>query len=153
MDTPATSGIKLPPPVYFASALALGLLVEYLFPLNVVPAPWRVVGYVLVGLSPPLPIWAVVTLKRAQTTSSVYKKPAALVTMGPYRITRNPMYLSLVMLYLGLCVSFDLVWAAAVLPLVIVLVDVTVIRREEAFLHGLFGDAYAQYTTKVRRWI
>ena len=152
MDSTVTSGIKLPPPLYFLLAFAAGLLLQFLFPLHVIPAPWHLLGWVLAPFFL-LPLWALVTLKRAQTTASVFKKPSTLVTTGPYKMTRHPMYLSLVALYLALCVTFDLVWAAAALPLAIVLVDVTVIRREEVFLQQLFGEQYAQYTSKVRRWI
>ena len=148
MSSTVTSGIKLPPPLYFLLPFAGGLLVEFLFPVHLIPAPWRLLAGVLVP-SFLLPLWALVTLKRAQTTASVFKKPSILVTTGPYKMTRNPMYLSLVALYLALCITFD----AATLPLAIVLVDVNVIRREEAVLQQLFGEEYAQYTSKVRRWI
>ena len=77
----------------------------------------------------------------------------SLVFTGPYRWTRNPMYLAMLLLYIGIALLFDIVWALVLTPLVMLLVVRLVIRREERYLEGKFGEEYRQYKGRVRRWI
>ena len=80
--------------------------------------------------------------------------PAArLVTNGPYRITRNPMYVSLVALYLAVSLLLNSWWPVLFLPLVIFVMGLAVIRREERYLAGAFPEEYAAYRRNVRRWL
>jgi protein-S-isoprenylcysteine O-methyltransferase Ste14 len=81
------------------------------------------------------------------------KPDTALVTSGPYRFTRNPMYLGMAFLYVGFAFAFGVIWALAFLPAVIVVVDRFVIAREEPYLERNFGQAYRDYKARVRRWV
>lgn len=76
-----------------------------------------------------------------------------LVTDGPYRFTRNPMYLGMALLYLGLALGFGLMWALALFPVVVLTIDRAVIKREEAYLEAKFDGAYNDYRARVRRWL
>ncbi len=76
----------------------------------------------------------------------------ALVTSGPYRHTRNPMYLGMAFLYVALVLGTGVIWALIVLPLVIAAVDQLVIVLEEGYLVRKFGEPYCDYMTRVRRW-
>jgi protein-S-isoprenylcysteine O-methyltransferase Ste14 len=90
---------------------------------------------------------------RARTTVRPDRAASSLVTSGPYRFTRNPMYLSLTLLYAGVATFYQSVWAWLLLPAVLAYLDRRVIRREEIFLERRFGPDYARYCAKVRRWI
>jgi hypothetical protein len=72
---------------------------------------------------------------------------------GPYRLTRNPMYLSLALLYAGIAILYQSIWALLLLFPVLFIIDRHVIVLEELYLERRFGSAYARYRTRVRRWI
>ena len=76
-----------------------------------------------------------------------------MVTDGPYRYSRNPLYLRVTLLYLGFAFLVNDVWLLAVLPLVLIVLYVGVIRREERYLEAKFGDEYRAYKATVRRWL
>ena len=90
---------------------------------------------------------------RARTTVRPDRAASSLVTSGPYRITRNPMYVSQTLLYAGVATLYQSVWAWLFLPVVVTYIDRRVIRLEERFLESRFGADYARYCTHVRRWI
>jgi protein-S-isoprenylcysteine O-methyltransferase Ste14 len=75
------------------------------------------------------------------------------VTDGPYRLTRNPGYLGMTLLYAGIAIAADAVWALAPLPVAIAVIDRGVIAREERYLERTFGAPYTEYKRRVRRWI
>jgi protein-S-isoprenylcysteine O-methyltransferase Ste14 len=81
-------------------------------------------------------------------------RPAtALITEGPFRFTRNPLYLSLALLYLGIGLWLGALWPIVLLPALMLLVQQLVVLREEAYLESRFGDAYRTYRNRVRRWL
>ena len=87
-------------------------------------------------------------------THLIPNRPAnALVMAGPYRFTRNPMYVSLTAVYLGVCVLMLSLWALLLLPLVLMVIYTKVIAPEEAYLERRFGGEYAHYRKRVRRWL
>jgi protein-S-isoprenylcysteine O-methyltransferase Ste14 len=91
--------------------------------------------------------------RRAGTTENPFKPSTALVFDGPYRFTRNPMYLGMAAVYVGLAFVLGLMWALLFLPLVLIAVDRLVIAREEPYLERKFGEEYVAYKRRVRRWI
>jgi protein-S-isoprenylcysteine O-methyltransferase Ste14 len=97
--------------------------------------------------------WMVVTMKRAHTPIHNSKTPTALVDSGPFRWTRNPMYLFGSVAYAGLALLLVQPWSLALLPLVLAATHFGVVLREEAFLGRLFGDAYQHYKRRVPRWL
>ena len=96
---------------------------------------------------------AMVSFRRAGTSMVSMKPTTALVTSGPYRFTRNPMYLGMAFLYAAFALAFGLIWALATLPAVLIAVDRLIIAREEPYLGARFGDAYRDYRRRVRRWL
>jgi len=81
-------------------------------------------------------------------------QPTTLIaTTGPYRWTRNPMYLGMALIYAGLAIGFDGPIAFALLPLVLIAIQTQVIAREERYLEAKFGDDYRRYKADVRRWL
>ena len=91
--------------------------------------------------------------RRARTSPIPIRPTTALVTNGPYRFSRNPMYLSLVLLYVGLALRLNDFWVLALAPVVIVLVHYLAIVREEQYLERKFGQEYLDYKARVRRWL
>ena len=90
---------------------------------------------------------------RAHTNIDPSRPATALVTSGTFRISRNPLYLSMVLLYVGAALSYRLTAALVMLPIALILLHFGVIRREERYLEGKFGDQYRDYRSHVRRWI
>jgi protein-S-isoprenylcysteine O-methyltransferase Ste14 len=110
-------------------------------------------GGVLFVFGVVLMFWAMVTFVRARTAILPFRPASTIVTTGPFQFTRNPMYLGLTFSYLGLALVSAILWAIAVLPVVLLALHTLVIRREEAYLSTAFSDEYAAYRNRVRRWI
>lgn len=90
---------------------------------------------------------------RAGTPVSPYSASTALVTTGPYRISRNPAYLGMAFVYTGIAVSAEALWALLLLPAVVTVIDRGVIAREERYLEQRLGDDYRRYKQRTRRWL
>ncbi|WP_406667277.1 methyltransferase family protein [Gallaecimonas sp. GXIMD1310] len=140
-------GVKFPPPLIFVVLFAAGLTLDHFF-----PAPLRPLAWVLVVAGLVVGGWALLTCWRAGTPVLPHKSAACLVKKGPFRFSRNPMYLSLSAIYLGLALWLQSLFAILLLPLALYLVWLLVIRREEAHLQHVFGEDYRHYCAKVRRW-
>jgi protein-S-isoprenylcysteine O-methyltransferase Ste14 len=100
-----------------------------------------------------LMLWGIATFARAGTAIVPYSPATALVHRGPYRFTRNPMYVGLTVGYIGLALLLNSAWALLLLPLVLAALSRFVIRREERHLRSAFGSAYEDYCRRVRRWV
>jgi protein-S-isoprenylcysteine O-methyltransferase Ste14 len=146
--------VSFPPPLVYIAGLAAGALLEARFPTPGLPRPLAVlVGLLAVAVFLSLDYRAMVVFRKNETGIAPWHPATALVTEGPYRRTRNPMYLGMAALYAGIALGFGLLWALALLPVVIVVIDRVVVRREEAYLEDKYGDAYRDYRNRVRRWI
>lgn len=162
-----TAGVRFPPPLLFALWLLAGLAMDRLVPLDGLamlppfawigpgtPAGWRLLaGAPLVALGVALDLWAIVSFRRAHTTVLPWGRASFLVPEGPYRFSRNPMYVGMALAYLGLAIVFASWWALAFLPPVLAILARFVVRKEEAHLEARFGDGYRQYRDRVRRWL
>lgn len=141
-----------PPPLLFAAGLALGAALDRALPLAAPPRiPWA--GIVLAAAGLGLILWAGATFRAAKTTVLPYGRATFLVPGGPYRFSRNPMYLGMGAIYAGLALATGGVWAYLLLPLVLVTLHRGVIAREERHLEARFGEAYLAYKARVRRWL
>jgi len=89
----------------------------------------------------------------ARTSLNPQRPTTALVLSGPFRFTRNPLYLGLTVFYAGLMLVFELTWGLLFLPIVVWLITVWVIVPEEKYLEQKFGTEYLHYKSRVRRWI
>ncbi|HUG28624.1 MAG TPA: isoprenylcysteine carboxylmethyltransferase family protein [Gemmatimonadales bacterium] len=148
-----TAGVIAPPPLIYLVPLVAGLLLDRRAPIGGIPSgPAQLLGTLcLMGFS--VAVFAVVAFHRAGTRPEPWKPTTALVTSGPYRFTRNPMYLGFTLLYLALALWFGGYWTLLLLPPVLAVMIHGVIRREEAYLSGLFGAEYDDYRQRVRRWL
>jgi protein-S-isoprenylcysteine O-methyltransferase Ste14 len=144
-------GVIAPPPLIFAVFLAIGWLTRGLLPLAPPEAVWIGAGIAIVGIA--FAIWGRTTMQRAGTNINPYQPAIALVTSGPFAWTRNPLYVSLTILYAGLALVARSWTALLLLPVVLIIMDAGVIRREERYLEAKFGEAYRAYRGSVRRWV
>jgi protein-S-isoprenylcysteine O-methyltransferase Ste14 len=151
-----SSGVRFPPPFIPAGVFVAAYAVQGFAPLPLAAAPGvpqRAVGWGLVGLAVLLSGSAVFLFRRVGTTPNPRRPTTALVVHGPYRFTRNPMYVGFALLYVGVSLLVNSAWPFVFFPVLITLLDRLVIVREEAYLEARFGDAYRSYKTRVRRWI
>jgi protein-S-isoprenylcysteine O-methyltransferase Ste14 len=147
-------GILAPPPLIYLGGLGLGFLLEALLPSFDVPAAiaWPVGGALIVaGVALARAFFA--ALRGAGTPVDPYSTTTALVTSGPYRLSRNPGYLGMALAYAGIALLTETLWAFASLAVVLVVIDRGVIAREERYLEGKFGDEYRRYRERTRRWL
>ncbi len=147
-------GAVASPPLLYAGALALGLLLNRVRPVAVLPrTAARPVGLALVGLSLLVGLASVVAFRRAGTSPNPYRPTTALVTSGPYRYTRNPIYLSMAGIYAGVAALANALWPFLLLPFALLAIDLGMVAREERYLARYFGEEYRRYLARVPRWL
>lgn len=153
-STSDNAGVITIPPIIYLVGLFLGLLLHYLYPVKCLPAAISVwSGVLLILISVPMALSAFLAFRRAGTSPDVHKPTTAISVDGIYRFSRNPMYVSLALLYLGIACWVNSLWILLLLVPVLVVVDQGVIKREERYLEKKFGDEYLRYKSQVRRWI
>jgi len=153
-DAPDHSGVGIPPPFLYAIPLAAGLLLHRAHPIILMPRGVAVpLGVLLIVLSLALLASAMISFRRARTSPIPIKPTTAIVETGPYRLTRNPMYVGLALLYLGITLWVDSLWPVLFLPIALFMIQRFVIAREERYLEAKFGDQYRGYKERVRRWL
>ena len=149
--------VPVPPPLVFlavyVAAWLLNRRLEFLINGSGAGAVQLVAGSAGLAAGTGLVGWAVVTLVRARTSIQPHRPARQLVTWGPYRFTRNPIYVGLVSAYLGFALVRNEAWPLALLPLVIATISVAVIPREERYLGRTFPIEYEAYRQRARRWL
>lgn len=149
-------GVIVPPPVIFAGALIVGILIDRFVTgwSTAIEAPLRYPLAVLpAGAGAALIAAALGLFRKAGTRPEPWRPATALVTGGLYRFTRNPMYLGMALLHAGLALAFDSPVALLLLAPGIAVIHYGVIAREERYLAQRFGDAYRRYKAEVRPWL
>ena len=152
--TSDNAGVIAIPPIIYLIGLLLGLLIHYNYSIGFLPKPvsdW--IGILLILVSIPIAVFAVLALKRADTPLDVRKPTTAIVTDSIYGFSRNPMYLSLVLVYLGIACWVNSLWILLLVAPVVIVVDQGIIKREEQYLEHKFSGEYLRYKSEVRRWI
>jgi protein-S-isoprenylcysteine O-methyltransferase Ste14 len=149
-------GVIAPPPFIFLGFLVAGwgldrALHTPAFPLDDMVRKGLAVALIVLGLG--LEGWAGTRFRQAGTNIVPYSPATALVTDGPYRFTRNPMYLGFALTYIGLAVGLNAPIALALLLPCLLVMSGGVIKREERYLEARFGRAYLDYKARVRRWL
>jgi protein-S-isoprenylcysteine O-methyltransferase Ste14 len=155
-DAQPTGSAHLPPPLVYASGVFIGWLLDRRLPvpISLGPSTVRIVAATIcLMVCIAIVLAAFVAFQNAQTTVLPGRPASALVTSGPYQITRNPMYVSFVAAYIGATLWLNTWWPAVILPFVLLAMDRLVIRSEERYLASVFPKEYADYRSRVRRWL
>lgn len=156
-EPPDTPDIVVRPTFIFLGGLVISIVAWLLVPdvglSEELVLAGRIMGVVLMAAWLTLNTWSVRVLQRVGTTPGLSSPATALVQAGPYRFSRNPIYLSIALAYLGVTLLLGNLWGVILLPLWLALVDWGVIRREERYLDERFGEAYRAYRKRVRRWL
>ena len=148
------TGVILPPPVIYVLFLAVAWLLEWLIPIALPQNLWtHYIGWGLIDAGVLLMLWAGLLMLWRKTTVNPYGKPARLLEEGPFRISRNPIYLADSLIYCGIALLWGSLWPWLLLPAVVISMQRGVIVHEERLLTQLFGDDYRRYCGRVRRWL
>lgn len=147
------AGVWVPPPLLYVAVFLLGVVLEHRLPLSLLPdtGAW-LGGAVLIVGGTGLSSWSAALLRRQRTSVIPIRPTTSLVVDGPYRRSRNPMYLGLIAVFVGVALVMQVLWAILLVPVLVWLVTVAVTRKEEAYLAQKFGAAYLDYRAAVRRW-
>lgn len=151
-----SAGVRFPPPFIYLGALLLGMAAErFVQPSSFGISQWWLIaaGALFFGAGTAVMVAAASLFRRLGTNAPPTRPTTLIVMTGPYRWTRNPMYLAMALIYVGLAIGFDAPIALALLPLVLIAIQTQVIAREERYLEAKFGDDYRRYKAAVRRWL
>ena len=156
MNTKSHPGVYVPPPLIYVAFFFFSFLLQKIWPVNersLHSTMAYIFGWVLIALYFLLAFAAIWQFAVSKNTLVTIKPATSLQTTGIYAFTRNPMYLSLLLLYSGIAVFVGNWWTFLLLPILIVVVQMYVIGKEEQYLHHAFGEQYDEYKRRVRRWI
>ena len=148
--------VRFPPPFVYLGFLLLGFGAEHFIPLRTlgldrVLALGLGIAVFVAGLAVGLAAWGLFV--RAGTRVEPWRPSTGIVEQGPFRWTRNPMYLGMALNYAGLALALDGPLALILLPVLLVVIQTQVIAREEHYLEAKFGQPYRDYKDRVRRWL
>jgi protein-S-isoprenylcysteine O-methyltransferase Ste14 len=147
--------LMAPPPLYFGVAFGIGALIQTHWPaaLSPVPEALSVIGSFTIAAGLILALSLVSTFLIRRTTLNPFAEPSVFLAAGPYRLSRNPMYLSVIIVYLGGTLLFGSLWPLLTIVAPLLILARAVVPYEEARMAATFGEAYSSYCQRVRRWI
>lgn len=144
----------LPPPLIYLLFIGVAWAAHTQLPLVLAGTLWtHYLGWGLIDAGLLLMLWAALLMLRNRTTVNPYGVPTRLLEDGPFRYSRNPIYLADTLIYCGVALLWGSLWPWLLLPALIGCMHWGVILREETLLAQLFGQAYVDYCRRVRRWI
>ncbi len=154
-DRPDTANVVVRPPIGWVLALLAGWVLDRLIPLPFIPTavPTGWLGTIAFALSVALGVWAFTTMTRAGSHVPTNLPTTTVVDTGPYRFTRNPIYLGMVLGLISEAIGLKSLWPLLTLVPFALVIRYGVIAREEAYLERKFGDTYRRYRARVRRWL
>ena len=142
------------PPALYGATLLIGLALSFIFPVAFLPRGVRLMAGVLTIIgAAALAISAFQTMNRARTAINPSQPTTAIVSDGVFAFSRNPIYLSLTLLYVGIALVFNALLALLLLFPLLIVVQNGIVKREEIYLERKFGADYLSYKSRVRRWI
>jgi protein-S-isoprenylcysteine O-methyltransferase Ste14 len=151
---PLTRKLWDTPPLYLTLAILLMIALHFGLPFaRIVPWPWSLLGVVVMLAGIALAIWGERRFERAGTAVRPFAPSSALVEDGPFRFTRNPMYLGMLLVLAGLFVLLGTLSPLVVLPAFFWLLQARFVVYEEAHMQNHFGSRYQDYRRRVRRWL
>ncbi len=145
-------GVRLPPPVMVAGLLAAAWLLRQVVPVPIGP-PLPAFGSLTIFAAVALVGWAILVMAKAGTDPRPDKPDTAMVEAGPFRFSRNPIYLGFLLAVAGFALRWGDLWGWVAVVLAHLVLDRFVVAKEEAYLTTRFGAAYEAYRSRVRRWV
>lgn len=150
--------LKIPVPWVFILTYLAGLIPQFLLPIggdrvNVSIQAVKIAGAFVFLFGALFAAWSLIIFREARTTTTPGESSKKLVMSGPYRFSRNPMYVSLIMVYMGEAGLLAQIWPVLFLPLMLIYLNKVVIPLEEKILTNDYGDEYLTYRSKVKRWL
>jgi protein-S-isoprenylcysteine O-methyltransferase Ste14 len=147
-------GVVVLPPLLYGGALIVVFALHWFIPMPIISHASSIwVGLAIIVLAVTIAMWARKTMHAAGTNVNPLRPTTALVTTGPFRFSRNPLYLALTLLYIGLILSFNTWWGIVVLVPVLGILHYGVVLREERYLDQKFDETYRRYRSTVRRYL
>ncbi len=147
-------GTKIIPPVYFLVSVVIMAVLNYFAPIrNILHPPVTYSGALFIVIGLIITIWSAVLFIKAGTEIKPFEESTHLVTQGMYQLTRNPMYLGMVMILLGIALLFGTLTPFIMIPIFVWLIQTIFIKNEEIVMEKTFGDEYRAYKERVRRWL
>ncbi|MEN8257560.1 MAG: isoprenylcysteine carboxylmethyltransferase family protein [Thermodesulfobacteriota bacterium] len=146
----------IPPPIIFFAFVSMGFLGQWLLPLSLTLHSWALrlaIGFPLFILSGAIALNSFMLMRKSKTAINYNKPTTKFITKGPFRFTRNPLYLALLGAMVTIGIFSDSAWHLGASTLLFAYFNLVVIDREERYLENSFGDEYLQYKNKVRRWL
>ena len=148
------AGVTFPPPVMYLLCLLAGFGVDYFAPSPLLPNGVQyIIGGLLIVVGVAVNLAGILQFRKFKTNVRPDKPSSAVLVTGPYRFTRNPLYLGLCLVYAGIAVASDSVWVLALLIPIVLITHFIIIPREERYMERQFGGEYLTYKSRVRRWV
>ncbi len=153
-DEHDSAGVIARPPYIYLGFLALGFVIDFVWPVTIFANGARYpAAFVLVAAGVIIIALGLREFRKADTSVETGKPATAIVASGPFRFSRNPLYLALALFHAGIAIAAGNVWALAMLAPALVVIRYGVIAREERYLERKFGEEYLAYKASVRRWL
>lgn len=151
---PDSPGVIVHPPFLYLGVFLVALFAHWLAPRPMLPTPAALaVGLSLVVVALGIANWGRRTMRAAGTNINPTQPATTVVTSGPFGFSRNPLYVSLTLLYLGLTMAVNTWWGVVLLVPLLVVLHFGIVLREERYLDRKFGDSYRAYRSRVRRYV
>jgi protein-S-isoprenylcysteine O-methyltransferase Ste14 len=157
-ETHDAAKVRIFPPAVPLLTVLLGVALQWLMPIELAAKPslglrlafgGTVVAAAILGLG----LWAVSLVRRSGQSENPWKPTTEIIVRGPFRFTRNPMYLQMVLVCVGFSILLWNVWVLLLTPACVWALTHLVIKPEEAYLERKFGETYLDYKRRVRRWL
>ncbi len=153
-QAPDNPGTRVPPPVLLILFVLIGYGLQQVWALELPNGSgWSVAGWAVIGAGVAILVTGWVQFYRAKTNILHHRSASNLIQSGLYRFSRNPIYVSGLVLQLGVGLLMNNLWIVLLIPVSKLVFDRYVIALEEAYLERAFGEVYADYKRRVRRWL
>lgn len=147
-------GVKVPPPLICVFLIGVGYLLNYFIPVSFLwPEPAFYIGIFLIGIAALLACISIYQFWQAKTHIEPWKPASSLMSAGVFAYSRNPIYLSFFLLTLGIGLVLKNIWIVSSSGVLLIVLYILVIKKEEEYLEGVFGELYVDYKNRVRRWL
>jgi len=151
---PSECVVRIPPWIWYLVALSVGVGLQRIVPLEIVSQTVHsLIGWIVLGSGMALLAWSELMFSRHKTSHDHKSVASALITTGPFRFSRNPVYLGMSILLAGIALTLNIPWLLLTAPLALLVMQFHVVPKEEACLEQLFPEAYPRYCQSVRRWL